>query len=83
MIVKKLPLMPIGPWFNLTTSIGIQFIGGSNVNFEEVSVNGLTRAPTESEMKLQIPLEYVKAFHGEQDKKILSLQHLAWFYFWS
>lgn len=57
---------------DLTNSAGIPFIGGSDGDFEEVTVNGVTRAPTESEMKLLLAREYVKAFHGEKDKKILS-----------
>jgi len=57
---------------DLASSTGIQFVGGSDGDFEEVSVNGVKRAPTESEMKLLLAREYVKAFHGEKDKKILS-----------
>ena len=51
---------------------GVAFSGGHDGDFEEISVDGETRAPTNAEMKLLLAREYVKAFRGEKDRKILS-----------
>lgn len=57
---------------NLTASTGVRFIGGHDGDFQEVTVNGVTREPTEPEMKLLLAREQVKAFHGKKDHRILS-----------
>ena len=57
---------------NVTKSSGIIFAGGHDGDFEEISVDGVTRAPSEAEMKLLLSREYVKAFRGAKDRKILS-----------
>lgn len=57
---------------DITATAGIRFKGGFDGDFEEISVGGTKRAPTASEMKLLLSREYVKAFRGEKDRKILS-----------
>lgn len=57
---------------NLSQSVGHMLDGGSDGDFEEVVVDGETRKPTEAEMKLLLSKEFVKAFRGEKDNKILS-----------
>lgn len=57
---------------NLSQSAGIRFRGGFDGDFEEIQSGGVSRAPTASEMKLLLAREYVKAFRGEKDRKILS-----------
>lgn len=57
---------------NLQLSVGHIFDGGFDGEFGELSIDGTTRPPTECEMKLLLAREYVKAFRGEKDRKILS-----------
>ena len=57
---------------NIAADAGVRFTGGTDGDFEEITVNGETRAPTTAEMKLLLAREYVKAFRGEKDRKILS-----------
>ena len=57
---------------NIANAAGIRLIGGHDGDFQEITVNGVTRAPTNSEMKLLLSREYVKAFRGEKDRKVLS-----------
>lgn len=57
---------------NIAQSVGHMFSGGHDGDFQEISVNGELRPPTDAEMKLLLSREYVKAFRGEKDRKILS-----------
>ncbi len=57
---------------NISQSVGHMLDGGSDGDFEEITVGGETRAPSPSEMKLLLSKEYVKAFRGTKDRKILS-----------
>lgn len=57
---------------NLSQSAGIRFRGGFDGDFEEIHSGDISRAPTAAEMKLLLSREYVKAFRGEKDRKILS-----------
>lgn len=57
---------------DITSTVGIAFMGGSDGDFEAISVNGQMRAPTDAEMKLLLAKEQVKAFRGTKDRKILS-----------
>lgn len=57
---------------NISQSVGHSFDGGHDGDFQEITVNGETRAPSAAEMKLLLSREYVKAFRGEKDRKILS-----------
>jgi hypothetical protein len=57
---------------NLTAPTGFRFNGGHDGDFQEVTIGGVTRPPSEPEMKLLLSKEYVKAFRGEKDRKILS-----------
>lgn len=57
---------------NIAQTVGHMFSGGNDGDFQEITVNGETRAPTDAEMKLLLSREYVKAFRGEKDRKILS-----------
>ena len=57
---------------DLTNNAGIMLSGGHDGDFEEITVSGVTRAPTAAEMKLLLAREYVKAFRGTKDRKILS-----------
>ena len=57
---------------DLTLSAGSRLMGGSDGDFEEISTDGGSRAPTAAEMKLLLSREYVKAFRGQKDRKILS-----------
>ena len=57
---------------DITVSTGIDFIGGSDGIFEQVTVDGVTRKPSKSEMKLLLAREQVKAFRGQKDRRILS-----------
>ena len=57
---------------NIDQKVGQRFTGGHDGDFQEITVNGVTRAPNEAEMKLLLSREYVKAFRGEKDRKILS-----------
>lgn len=57
---------------NVADDAGIRFTGGSDGDFQEITVKSDTRPPTEAEMKLLLSREYVKAFRGQKDRKILS-----------
>lgn len=57
---------------NISQSVGYALDGGHDGDFQEITVNGETRAPNEAEMKLLLSREFVKAFRGEKDRKILS-----------
>jgi hypothetical protein len=57
---------------NLSISTGNMLSGGHDGDFQEITVNGGTRQPTPSEMKILLSREYVKAFRGAKDRKILS-----------
>ena len=57
---------------NISQSIGHMLDGGHDGDFQEITVNGETRAPSSAEMKLLLSREFVKAFRGEKDRKILS-----------
>ena len=57
---------------DITVSSGIGFIGGSDGDFESITVNGTTRKPTKAEMKILLAREQVKAFRGKKDRRILS-----------
>lgn len=57
---------------DLTLPVGHRFDGGHDGDFQEITVGGETRPPTDSEMKILLSREFVKAFRGEKDRKILS-----------
>ena len=57
---------------NLAVGVGHMFDGGHDGDFQEITVNGKTRKPTDAEMKILLSREIVKAFRGEKDRKILS-----------
>lgn len=57
---------------DISASAGIRFIGGHDGDFQEISVDGVTREPNEAEMKLLLAREQVKAFRGKKDSRIIS-----------
>lgn len=57
---------------NIAQDVGLMMLGGHDGDFQSITVNGETRAPSAAEMKLLLSREYVKAFRGEKDRKILS-----------
>ena len=57
---------------NLSNGIGQMFDGGHDGDFQEIIVNGKKRPPTDAEMKILLSREFVKAFRGEKDRRILS-----------
>lgn len=57
---------------NLAIDVGTMFDGGFDGDFESISVDGFTRAPSNSELKILLSREYVKAFRGKKDRYILS-----------
>ena len=57
---------------NLNIAVGNLLDGGHDGDFQEVNIDGDTRPPTKAEMKLLLSREYVKAFRGQKDRKILS-----------
>ena len=57
---------------NLAINSGNTLVGGHDGDFQEINVDGTLRRPTASEMKLLLSREYVKAFRGDLDRKILS-----------
>ena len=57
---------------DVTKNYGMYFDGGHDGDFEEITVNSVTRPPTAAELKLLLSREYVKAFRGMKDRKILS-----------
>ena len=57
---------------NISLQVGHNLIGGSDGDFESVTVNDITREPTNEELALLLSREYVKAFRGQKDRRILS-----------
>ena len=59
---------------NLAANTGFALIAGHDGDFEEIvdGVDGHLRKPAEAEMKLLLSKEFVRAFRGELDRKILS-----------
>lgn len=57
---------------DISQGVGHLLQGGHDGDFQEITVGGETRTPTEAEMKLLLSREYVKAFRGNKDRKILS-----------
>ena len=57
---------------NLSANTGNPLFGGHDGDFQEIEVNEVKRKPTAAEMKLLLSKEYVRAFRGELDRKILS-----------
>lgn len=57
---------------NISITTGNMLCGGHDGDFQEITVNGETRQPNSSEMKILLSREYVKAFRGMKDRKILS-----------
>ena len=57
---------------DISLSVGNLLTGGHDGDFQEITVNGETRKPTAAEMKILLSREYVKAFRGTKDRKILS-----------
>lgn len=57
---------------NLGLQVGYRFVGGSDGDFQEISIDGKKRPPTKGEMLILLSKEYVRAFRGEKDRKILS-----------
>lgn len=57
---------------NIAQSAGLLLSGGHDGDFQEITVGGETRPPSSAEMKLLLSREYVKAFRGQKDRKILS-----------
>lgn len=57
---------------NVSSNVGLRMYGGSDGDFESITVNGVTRAPSSAEMKILLSREYVKAFRGAKDRRILS-----------
>lgn len=57
---------------NISQNVGHPLDGGHDGDFQEITVSGETRAPSDAEMKLLLSREFVKAWRGEKDRKILS-----------
>lgn len=57
---------------NISSSVGQMLSGGHDGDFQEITVDGKTRAPKPSEMKLLLSREYVKILRGRKDRRILS-----------
>lgn len=57
---------------DISSSVGNVLNGGNDGDFQQITVNGETRVPTAAEMKILLSREYVKAFRGMKDRKILS-----------
>ena len=57
---------------NLNIPIGQAYDGGFDGDFEQIVVDGISRAPSSTELKLLLSREYVKAFRGHKDRRILS-----------
>lgn len=57
---------------NISQAVGQLLSGGHDGDFQEITVGGETRSPSSAEMKLLLSKEYVKAFRGQKDRKILS-----------
>lgn len=57
---------------NISLNAGHNLEGGSDGDFEEITTGQVTRTPTAAEMKLLLSREYVKAFRGRKDRRILS-----------
>lgn len=57
---------------DISLDAGWSFVGGHDGDFQEITVNEVTRTPNAAEMKLLLSREYVKAFRGLKDRRILS-----------
>lgn len=57
---------------NLSLAVGNLLDGGHDGDFQEITTGGETRPPSAAEMKLLLSREYVKAFRGMKDRRILS-----------
>lgn len=57
---------------DISIRTGNTFKGGSDGDFSNITVDGVTRKPNSGEMKLLLAKEEVKAFRGEKDRTILS-----------
>lgn len=57
---------------NISLNVGNNLEGGFDGDFEEITTGQVTRTPTAAEMKLLLSREYVKAFRGQKDRRILS-----------
>ena len=57
---------------DLQLEVGHKMFGGHDGDFQEITIEGTTRPPTAAEMVILLSREYVKAFRGEKDRKILS-----------
>ncbi len=57
---------------NIKINAGHMLTGGHDGDFQEITVDTITRAPNEAEMKILLAREQVKAFRGEKDRNILS-----------
>lgn len=57
---------------DIALKIGNAMKGGSDGDFSQITVDGVTRKPNSSEMKLLLAKEEVRAFRGEKDRTILS-----------
>lgn len=57
---------------DISINAGRDFVGGHDGDFQEITVGQVTREPSAAEMKLLLSKEYVKAFRGRKDRRILS-----------
>lgn len=57
---------------DISANSGNTLLGGHDGDFQEITSGSTPRTPTAAEMKLLLSKEYVKAFRGEKDRKILS-----------
>ena len=57
---------------NISLQVGARFAGGHDGDFQDITIGGVTRPPTAGEMLILLSKEYVRAFRGEKDRKILS-----------
>lgn len=57
---------------SLSKNVGNPLSGGHDGEFEELTTDGSSREPTAAEMKILLSREFVKAFQGKKDRKILS-----------
>lgn len=57
---------------NISRDVGYNFVGGHDGDFQEITIGQTTREPSSAEMKLLLSKEYVKAFRGRKDRRILS-----------
>lgn len=57
---------------NISLQVGHNLEGGSDGDFESITVGDVTREPSIEELELLLSKEYVKAFRGRKDRRILS-----------